>query len=234
MIYRLNSIYSATEGEGVHIGTPQTFIRFQGCAVGCYNCDSKDTWSFRGGKIYTTEMVLEELKKEGFSKRKRRVSITGGDPLDPQHIEGLMELIKVLKSEGAWINIEAAGNVVHHGVFDLVDFISFDVKTPSTKVITPEENISKVIEQYAHKLQIKSVVFDQADFDYANAVKEKMIEHFDGIDFPWILTPVFNYGEDFPRERVHEIAVWNEARGGHFRVISQQHKWIHGPNKKFI
>ena len=54
------------------------------------------------------------------------------------------------------------------------------------------------------------------------------------LDFPWILTPVFNYGEDFPRERVHEIAVWNEARGGHFRVISQQHKWIHGPNKKFI
>ena len=60
------------------------------------------------------------------------------------------------------------------------------------------------------------------------------VEQFDGLDFPWILTPVFNYGEDFPRERVHEIAVWNEARGGHFRVISQQHKWIHGPNKKFI
>lgn len=234
MLYRLNSIYSATEGEGIHIGSPQTFIRFQGCAVGCYNCDSKDTWSFRGGKMYTTEMVMEELEREGFSKRKRRISITGGDPLDPEHIIGLKELIKVLKENGAWINIEAAGNIVDHEIFEMVDFVSFDYKTPSTKVVTPIENIKEVISKYSYKLQIKSVVFDQQDFDYANQAKEEMLELFEGIDFPWILTPVFNYGEDFPKQRVHDVAVWNEARGGHFRVISQQHKWIHGPNKKFI
>ena len=234
MIYRINSIYSATEGEGVHIGTPQTFIRYQGCAVGCYNCDSKDTWSFRGGKIFTTEMVIKELEKNGFSPRKRRVSITGGDPLDPQHIEGLKELIRVLKGEGAWINIEAAGNVVDQEVFDLVDFISFDYKTPSTKVITPIDNVRSVVQNYGQKLQIKSVIFDQTDFEFANKAKDQILNEFDDLEFPWILTPVFNYGEEFPRQRVHEIAVWNEARGGQFRVISQQHKWIHGPNKKFI
>ena len=61
-------------------------------------------------------MVLESLKKQGFSPRKRRVSITGGDPLDPEHREGLKELIQVLKDNGAWVNIEAAGNVVDHEI----------------------------------------------------------------------------------------------------------------------
>ena len=234
MLYRINSIYSATEGEGIHIGSPQTFIRFQGCKVGCYNCDSKDTWSFRGGEIYTTEMVLEALKKQGFSPRKRRVSITGGDPLDPEHREGLKELIQVLKENGAWVNIEAAGNVIDHEIFDVVDFISFDYKTPSTKVLTPISHIKEVVEKYSYKLQIKSVVFDQSDFEFVNQAKDEVFNALPEIDFPWILTPVFNYGEDFPKERVHDIAIWNEARGSHFRVISQQHKWIHGPNKKFI
>jgi 7-carboxy-7-deazaguanine synthase len=234
MIYRLNSIYSATEGEGIHIGSPQTFIRFQGCRVGCYNCDSKDTWSFRGGKMYTTEMVLEELALQGFSPRKRRISITGGDPLDPEHREGLIELISVLKEKGAWVNIEAAGNIIDHEVFDLVDFISFDLKTPSTKVVTSISDMIEVIKKYYFKLQIKSVIFDQLDFDYVNAAKESVYSSLPEHEFPWVLTPVFNYGEDFPKERVHDIALWNEARGSHFRVISQQHKWVHGPNKKFI
>lgn len=234
MLYRLNSIYSATEGEGIHIGSPQTFIRFQGCKVGCYNCDSKDTWSFRGGKMYTTEMVLEELAQQGFSSRKRRISITGGDPLDPDHRESLLELIGVLKKHGAWVNIEAAGNVIDHEVFDLVDFISFDFKTPSTKVLTPVEHIKEVVAKYSYKLQVKSVVFDNNDFEFVNTAKDQVYNALPEIDFPWILTPVFNYGEDFPKQRVHDIALWNESRGSHFRVISQQHKWIHGPNKKFI
>ena len=207
---------------------------FKGCNIGCHNCDSKDTWSFRGGKIMTTEMVLKEIIDNGFCSTRRRISITGGDPLDPQHKESLLELLDVLKQQGAWVNIEAAGNVVDEEVFDIVDFISFDFKTPSTKVNTPIENIRTIFEKYAHKAQIKSVVFDRSDFDFVNKAKQDIIDEFPNVDCPWILTPVFNYGEDFPKERVNDIALWNESRGSHFRVISQQHKWLHGPNKKFI
>ena len=234
MIYRINSIYSATEGEGIHIGSPQVFIRFQGCNIGCSNCDSKDTWSFRGGQVLTSEILQDALKKQGFSRQKRRISITGGDPLDPFHRESLLELIKILKEQKAWINIEAAGNIVDDEVFELVDFISFDFKTPSTKVSTPISNIVDVVKKYHHKLQVKSVIFDQHDFDFVSEAKAKVYTSCSDIIFPWILTPVFNYGEDFPKERVHHVARWNEARGSHFRVISQQHKWLHGPNKKFI
>ena len=142
-----------------------------------------------------------------------------GDPLDPEHREGLKELIQVLKENGAWVNIEAAGNVIDHEIFDdvgisgnaqdcvhhAVDFISFDYKTPSTKVLTPISHIKEVVEKYSYKLQIKSVVFDQSDFEFVNQAKDEVFNALPEIDLPWILTPVFNYGEDFPKERVHDI-----------------------------
>ena len=234
MIHRVNSIYRATEGEGIFLGTPQVFIRYQGCSVGCLNCDSKDTWSFRGGEILTTQMVIDKCKDEGFSNRRRRVSITGGDPLDKEHSASVKELVKSLKVEGAWINIEAAGDKYNDDIFNLVDFISFDVKTPSTGVAVDRSILKKVIQKFSHKLQIKSVVFDETDFKFIKSLKDSFSELIDRNQIQWIITPVFNYGEDYPQNRVQEIIDWNDYNGASFRVISQQHKWIHGPNKKFI
>ena len=234
LIHRLNSIYPATEGEGVHIGTPQIFVRYQGCKIGCLNCDSRDTWAFRGGNILTTPEVIEQLKEHGFGSRTRRVSITGGDPLDDRNISSALELVQELKKHKAWINIEAAGNVYASEIFSLVDFISFDVKTPSTGVKNSLDPLKKVIESFSHALQIKAVVADKSDFDFISEVK-KEVEHVEGADLvQWVLTPVFNYGEDFPKERVAEIIKWNQFHGGFFRVIGQQHKWVYGPDKKYI
>ena len=106
----INSIYLATEGEGIHIGSPQVFVRFQGCAVGCLNCDSKDTWDFTQEMAMHSESVVERVIE--LSGKMRRVSITGGDPLHPKHEAGVLELVKSLKSRGYYINIEAAGTRV--------------------------------------------------------------------------------------------------------------------------
>lgn len=234
MIHRINSIYRATEGEGIFLGMPQVFVRYQGCSVGCLNCDSKDTWSFRGGKVITTEMALELCEKEGFGDTRQRVSITGGDPLDDQHQTSVIELVNELKKKGAWINIEAAGDKFNKQIFDLVDFISFDVKTPSTGVDANLSILENVIDNYFDKIQIKSVVFDKKDFDFIKELQKKFEEKITSRHIPWIITPVFNYGETYPMSRVEKIIEWNDYNGSSFRVISQQHKWIHGPNKKFV
>lgn len=234
MIHRINSIYRATEGEGIFLGMPQVFVRYQGCTVGCKNCDSKDTWSFRGGQVLTTQMVIDKCLQEGFGNSRPRVSITGGDPLDPQHEKSVIELVVELKKLGAWVNIEAAGDKFNSEIFSLVDFISFDVKTPSTEVKVDEKILSKVIDCYFDKLQIKSVVFDRVDFDFIKSLQSKFEQKINERKVPWIITPVFNYGETFPMSRVEKIMEWNDFNGSSFRVISQQHKWIHGPNKKFV
>ncbi len=230
----INCIYRATEGEGVFVGRSQVFVRYQGCAIGCVNCDSKDTWDFLSESTHSTEDILNQVYDEGFGGKIKYVSITGGDPLHPKLLPGVMELVLKLKERGYGINVEAAGSRVVSELFDQVDFVSFDLKTPSTEVKTPIENIKKMLEFYAHKSQIKAVIASREDFDFALNVKKDMDKMFGPTQTSWVLTPCYNTGEMFPMERFVEVINWNEEAGGLFRVIGQQHKWIHGPDKKQV
>jgi len=228
----INSIYRATEGEGIHIGIPQIFIRFQGCHVGCVNCDTKETWDFDPTFTKSLDEVMEkvELLSQDIIKR---VSITGGDPLHPSHIPALLVLINELKARGYWINIEAAGTRIVKDVFDQVDFVSFDFKTPSTTVKTSRDLLLKFIEDYGNKAQIKAVVADKKDFEstydafhFITAAKKPSL--------PWCLTPCFEPGEEFPMNRFQQVVQLNESFGLPFRVIGQQHKWVYGSEAKLV
>jgi 7-carboxy-7-deazaguanine synthase len=231
----IHSIYKATEGEGVFIGTPQIFVRFQGCTIGCLNCDSKETWEF-SEDTRSMESVLEEVEDIAgqYPHRLKRVSITGGDPLHPKHTNGVFELIRELKKRGYFVNIEAAGTRVVDEIFDNLDFISMDYKTPSTGVNTNRELLVRLVKQYPGKFQIKSVVADKRDFeatfDAFNYVQEKTNHGM----LNWVVTPCYEPGENFPQERFLSIIEMNEKFGGPFRIIGQQHKWIHGPDKRNI
>lgn len=230
----INSIYRATEGEGVFLGRPQIFVRYQGCAVGCLNCDSKETWDFTEEMGQSIESILEEIYKEGFAGSLQNVSITGGDPLHPRHVPHVLALVKLLKEKKYYVNIEAAGTRVVDEIFDIVDYVSFDFKTPSTGVKTPLKNIARMISQYPRKFQIKAVIADRADFEATlEAYKIMALEENASLN-PWVLTPCFNNNEEFPLERFSKVLAWNEENGGFFRVIGQQHKWIFGPDKKQV
>ncbi|MFZ4715700.1 MAG: 4Fe-4S cluster-binding domain-containing protein [Bacteriovoracaceae bacterium] len=234
-LYQINSIYRAIEGEGVHIGTPQIFVRFQGCAIGCINCDSMDTWEFSTVSGQSLEEVLEDVYKlaGNYPNRIRRVSITGGDPLHPKHVPQVLELSKVLKKEGYFVNIEAAGTRVVDSIFDTVDFISFDFKTPSTGVNTNPELIVKMSDQYPGKFQIKSVIADELDF-HATVNAYEWVRTKTKSSFDWCLTPAFETQEAFPQARFQSIMEMNLQYGSHFRVIGQQHKWVYGAEKKQV
>lgn len=232
----VHSIYMATEGEGIHIGTPQIFVRFQGCNIGCLNCDSKETWDFdsKGISLEETLKTVEEIAGS-YPYRIKRVSITGGDPLHPKHEAGVLELAGELKKRGYFINIEAAGTRVVDEIFDSINFISFDVKTPSTGVKTNKALIKKVLTQYTDKAQIKSVISDKKDFEYIYDLLSSLQNELDqGIQTPWILTPCYEPHEEFPKDRFIEIINLNQEFGSPFRVIGQQHKWIHGPEKRNV
>lgn len=236
-LFYINSIYRAIEGEGVQIGTPQIFVRFQGCNIGCLNCDSKDTWEFETQKAYSLEEVMAEVEKlsGNYPHRIRRVSITGGDPLHPKHVPQVLALSQQLKKEGYYINIEAAGTRVVDSIFDTVDFISFDFKTPSTGVETNPELIVKMAHQYPNKFQIKSVIADEKDFFAAKNAYFWVLEKAQKtLPFHWCLTPAYETQEDFPQNRFQSIMEMNLNFGSHFRVIGQQHKWVYGAEKKQV
>lgn len=230
----MNSIYLATEGEGVLLGTPQVFVRFQGCAIGCGNCDSKDTWEFDQNTAMSLNEVLEKISEQSKKGLVKRVSITGGDPLHPQHVPSVVALVKELKARGYQINIEAAGTRVVHEVFDLVDFISYDFKTPSTGVKTKVDLLIKMVEQYPKRFQIKSVIETEEDFRETLRAYEEVERKVQGFAGPWCLTPCYNLEEAFPQQRFIDVMEWNINAGAKFRVIGQQHKWVFGPDEKQV
>ncbi len=228
----INSIYRATEGEGIHVGIPQVFVRFQGCHIGCVNCDTKETWDFDPSFTMDLDDVMSKVETLSQDIIKR-ISITGGDPLHPSHIPSLIELIKELKARDYTINLEAAGTRIVKEVFDLVDFISYDFKTPSTEVKTSKELLFRFISEYSHKAQVKAVVSDKKDFE-ATFDAYHFVKKNNAPSVPWCLTPCYEPGEEFPMNRFQHMLQLNEHFGLPFRVIGQQHKWAYGVNAKNV
>lgn len=223
----VNCIYAAPEGEGVRIGTPQVFLRLQGCSIGCVNCDTKESWEFDPNYSKNLKDIVDEVD----IFKLKFLSITGGDPLDPRHTKNLTELIKVFKAKDYFINIEASGSRVVPEIFDLVDFISFDFKTPSTEVKLPVVNILKLAQNYAQKSQLKSVVAHQKDF---SAVYQLYLDNPELKILQWVITPCYEPKTEFPTNLIKDIIQWNADALSPFRIILQQHKVIYGPNKRLV
>ena len=113
-------------------------------------------------------------------------------------------------------------------LFNTVDFISFDVKTPSTKVKTPWELLLEALSRYSQKIQIKAVVSDKKDFHFyedcwewlSSKAPKDLLK-----DIPFVITP------NLSSKNFDHILSWNEATLAPFRVIGQQHKWVYGTGR---
>ena len=72
-------------------------IFVSGCEHRCKNCFNPETWNFSYGKAFTDqtlEALLELLKPEHISG----LSILGGEPLHPQNREGVLDIVRKVKS----------------------------------------------------------------------------------------------------------------------------------------
>lgn len=235
VVMRIHSIYVATEGEGIYIGTPQVFVRFKGCSWHCRNCDSDYTWEFgTESQRISLEQVLTKIQEISFGGKIKRVSITGGDPLADENIADATMLAGELKTRGYFVSIEASGNALRHRLFDIVDFISIDFKTPSSGNETPLATLATLTRQYLGKFQVKSVIEDEIDFNAVYQAYYVLRAELPNVDFPWCLTPCYKTNESFPQRRFQNVLRWNEKAGGPFRVIGQQHKWVYGPHEKDV
>ena len=233
----LHSIYLAHEGEGINIGIPQIFIRFQGCNLGCQNCDSQETWSWNRGSEFSLEQVLMKIwqinKYQNLVSYRPRISITGGDPLHLRHRPFVHQLCKLLKKNNYFVSLEASGNIIDEEIFFLIDFINFDFKTPSTGVKTNLKQVEKLFTLNFKEFQIKSVIENERDYFYVLAawhnLKQFFVQRVKQMPvFTWCLTPAFN-----PRESNQIFAKrfrWLLEINRHnafFKVIAQQHKWAY-------
>lgn len=87
--------------NGLDIGIS---IYLQGCSHACKGCFNPETWDFCGGKEFTDdvqEYILNLIEKPYI----KRVTLTGGDPLEPQNSFHLAELINLIKRKRPDIKI---------------------------------------------------------------------------------------------------------------------------------
>jgi 7-carboxy-7-deazaguanine synthase len=172
MKFRIKEIFSSIQGEGLLVGTPMNFIRFTRCNLSCKWCDT----DFEGGK----EMHEGEILK-GLNSRVRWVSLTGGEPMMEKH---LLSLIKKLKSGGYRIFLETNGTKFDEKIFHNVDFISIDLKAPSSGNSLFGGKVLGYALKHPKKTQLKVVVQRGEDEKFFESIY-KGKERYDN----WILQP---------------------------------------------
>lgn len=69
----------------------------QGCPHHCPGCFNEETWDFRGGQLYTPEVKWNIIKAISANNITRNFSILGGEPLAPQNIDMVWEIVDAVR-----------------------------------------------------------------------------------------------------------------------------------------
>jgi 7-carboxy-7-deazaguanine synthase len=114
----VNEIFENFQGEGYWTGRYSTFLRLQGCSVGCNFCDTKHTWT-RGSSFTESKKFILMKEKENNSSsywkadeqdllnelKTNVVVITGGEPLE----QDIGYFVNSLLKTGKQVQIETSG-----------------------------------------------------------------------------------------------------------------------------
>ncbi|MGF1787210.1 anaerobic ribonucleoside-triphosphate reductase-activating protein [Photobacterium swingsii] len=71
-----------------------------GCVHQCRGCYNKSTWRLDSGHLFTQQMEDRVIADLNDTRIKRRgLSLSGGDPLHPQNVAAVLQLVKRVRSE---------------------------------------------------------------------------------------------------------------------------------------
>lgn len=220
---KISEIFTSIQGEGLLTGEPTTFIRLQGCEVGCTWCDSKYTWNLKGGK----ELSIAEIKAQVFEEDVEWICITGGEPLE--HLADVEALVSAF-SATRYIEIETSGTILlpEDPLFSKITSWVVDLKPPSANVDSWDRvNLLHAFPRLRPCDQIKCVVADEEDLQYVGWVFEELSEH--ETEAQILISPVFPLGsvpDQVWMQRCAEYAIEHN-----YRLSLQTHKFIWGDKR---
>lgn len=209
-----SEIYVSVQGESTHVGRPCVFVRLTACNLRCVWCDTP--YAFSGGRSLTVDAIVDEVRSLGC----RLVEITGGEPLlQPEAIPLMQQLV----DEGFEVLLETGGHMpvdeVPAGVVKILD-----VKCPGSgeaeRMYWPNLDLLSVRDE------VKFVIRDRADFDYAIDVvaRHDLTARVTAV----LLSPVFGV---LPPD---QLAAWILAAHVPVRLQLQAHKYIWAPETRGV
>lgn len=201
----VNEIFHSLQGESSHTGRPCVFVRLTACNLRCTYCDTE--YAFHEGRA----MTLSEIHRAVDAFPARLVEVTGGEPLLQPNA---LVLMRELADRGKTVMLETGGALDVSGVDPRVRKI-VDVKCPSSGESL--RNHWPNLERLGPGDEVKFVIGDRADFDWARDVIATRLGSFAGAV---LFSPV--HGRLAPRD----LAGWVLASGLDVRVQIQLHKYI--------
>jgi 7-carboxy-7-deazaguanine synthase len=212
---RVTEIFRSIQGESTHAGRPCTFVRLTGCPMRCVWCDSE--YTFSGGEHKTIDEVLTQVRDFGC----RLVEITGGEPLaqDQAHT-----LIRHLCDEGFEVLIETGGFFSTEAVDERACVI-LDVKCPASG--EEERNHWANLDRLrADRDEVKFVIVDRADWDYARSVIER--HELETRAKAVLISPAWDEID------LKDLADWVAGSGLAVRMQLQLHKYVWGADARGV
>lgn len=204
---RITEIFLSLQGEARDAGWPSVFVRLTGCPLRCQYCDT--TYAFHGGQWLGIDAILAEVARHGV----RHVCVTGGEPLAQKRCIGLLQR---LCDAGYAVSLETSGAMDISAVDPRVSSV-LDIKTPGSGEVA--RNLWSNVPLLTAHDQVKFVICDRADFDWACAVvaERKLHERCDVLFSP--------SAEQLP---ARELADWIVAHRPPVRFQLQLHKLLWG------
>jgi 7-carboxy-7-deazaguanine synthase len=154
----VNEIFHSIQGESTRAGDRCVFVRLTACDLRCSWCDTP--YAFHEGRKMSVDDVMSAVEAYGCPL----VEITGGEPLLQ---EGVYDLMDRLLAGGHTVLLETGGHRpidrVPAGVVKIVD-----VKCPGSG--EADKNHWANLERLAPHDEVKFVVLDRADYEFARDV----------------------------------------------------------------
>ena len=210
----VHEIYLSIQGESTHVGRPCLFVRLTACDLRCRWCDT--TYAFTGGRKMTVDEIVAALDAHAC----RLVELTGGEPLLQPEAPALMA---ALLARGYEVLLETGGHVptdaVPAGVVTILD-----VKCPASgeagKMHWPN------LDRIAPHDEVKFVLADRADFDYARdvVVRHRLADRARAVLF----SPVHGV------LAAADLAAWILEARLPVRLQIQAHKFVWSPDARGV
>ncbi|WP_416440275.1 7-carboxy-7-deazaguanine synthase QueE [Leeuwenhoekiella sp. A16] len=185
------------QGEGYHTGTAAYFIRVGGCDVGCHWCDVKESWDAAIHPPTEAQVIADHA-----SRYSNTVVVTGGEPLmwDMNHLTGL------LKAKGLNVHIETSGAYKLSGHWDWI-------------CLSPKKRMLPTAEIYPVAHELKVIVYNKADFAFAEEHAAKVGSHCE-----LYLQPEWSV-----REKMTPLIVEYVMSNPKWKISLQTHKYLNIP-----
>ena len=191
-------MFYSLQGEGYHQGKAAFFIRLAGCDVGCVWCDVKESWDANKHP----HLSIDEIVNAALAHPSKIAIVTGGEPL----LHVLDPLTTALKTAGFQTHIETSGSSPLSGQWDWI-------------CLSPKKFKFPLEESVAAASELKVVVFNKSDIDWAESFEKRVSPN----------CKLYLQPEWDKADTMNPLAINYIKAHPHWELSAQLHKYIQVP-----